>query len=111
MPEEHKNGKGKWVAIVSTIVSFVVGVIVASYALGQRTGKVLDIDAWKAETAPRIERMDAQGTISFKLFHEEYLRTQSRQEEWIKKLENEIHDKQMEDLRSRMQTLERKTNL
>jgi len=106
--EQPRNGKAKWIAIGSTILSFAVGVIFAAYVLGQRTGKVLDLDNWKAETAPRIERMDAQGTISFKLFHEEYLRTQARQEEWIKKIEQDVHEKELEELRSRIQALEKK---
>jgi hypothetical protein len=93
----HGNGK-KWIAVASTIISFVVGVIVASYALGQRTGKVLDLESWKNETAPRIERMDASGTISFKLFHDEYLRTQDRQEEMLKE-----HDRRLRELEKRVQ--------
>ena len=87
---EPHNGKAKWIAIISTILSFVVGVIFAAYILGQRTGKVLDLTDWKNETAPRIERMDASGTISFKLFHEEYLRTQTRQEEMLKDLDKRV---------------------
>jgi hypothetical protein len=73
----NNNGK-RWVAIGSAVLSFVIGVIVASYVLGQRTGKVLDLQDWKNETAPRIERMDSKGTISFELFHEEKLRTQKQ---------------------------------
>jgi hypothetical protein len=88
--ENGKNGKAKWIAIGSTILSFLVGVIFAAYILGQRTGKVLDLNEWKSETAPRIERMDASGTISFKLFHEEYLRTQTRQEEMLKDLDKRV---------------------
>jgi flagellar basal body-associated protein FliL len=108
MPEEPKNGKGKWIAIISTILSFVVGIIFAAYVLGQRTGKVLDLNEWKTETAPRIERMDAVGTNSFKFFHDEYLRTQARQEAMLIELQTEIHDKQMEDVKARLLTLERK---
>jgi hypothetical protein len=108
MPDEPKNGKGKWIAIGSTILSFVVGVIFAAYVLGQRTGKVLDLNEWKTETAPRIERMDAVGTNSFKFFHDEYLRTQARQEAMLIELQGEIHDKQMEDVKARLITLERK---
>jgi hypothetical protein len=108
MAESNGNGKAKWIAIVSGILSFVAAIIFAAYVLGQRTGKVIDLQDWKNETAPRIERMDGQGTTSFKLFHEEYLRTQKRQEDKLNELEKAIYDKQMDDLRSRMQTLERK---
>jgi hypothetical protein len=108
MPDELKNGKAKWVAIVSTAVSFVVGIVFAAYVLGQRTGKVLDLSEWKTETAPRIERMDSQGTTSFKIFHDEYLRTQARQEAKLLELEQRIYDKQIDDLKLRLQTLEKK---
>lgn len=75
-----------------SILSFVGGVILAAYVVGQRTGKVAELVDWKAETAPRIERMDGQGTLSFKLFHEEYLRTQNRQEETLKELDKRLRE-------------------
>jgi hypothetical protein len=108
MPDEPKNGKAKWTAIGASVLSFLAAIIFGAYVLGQRTGKVLDLHDWKTETAPRIERMDSQGTTSFKIFHDEYLRTQARQEAKLLELEKEIHDKEMEDIRSRLQTLERK---
>jgi hypothetical protein len=106
--KENKNGRGKWVAICTSVLSFLAAVIFGAYVLGQRTGKVLDLHDWKTETAPRIERMDAQGTVSFKLFHDEYLRTQERQEAKLLELEKEIHDKQIDDLKNRVQTLEKR---
>jgi hypothetical protein len=108
--EQHKNGNGKakWIAIVASILSFFAAVIFGAYVLGQRTGKVLDLNEWKTETVPRLERMDSQGTLSFKSFHEEYLRTQARQEAKLIELEKDIHEKQVEDLKARLLTLERK---
>jgi len=88
---EQPNGK-KWIAIISTVVSFFIGVVFAAYVLGQRTGKVLELQDWKSETAPRIERMDGQGTLSFKLFHEEYLRTQARQEDALRDLDKRLRE-------------------
>jgi hypothetical protein len=88
---ENANGK-KWIAVISTVVSFFIGVVFAAYVLGQRTGKVLELQDWKSETAPRIERMDGQGTLSFKLFHEEYLRTQGRQEEALRDLDKRVRE-------------------
>jgi hypothetical protein len=105
---QPRNGKAKWIAIASTVVSFVVGIIFAAYVLGQRTGKVLELHDWKTETAPRIERMDSQGTTSFKIFHEEYLRTQSRQEAKLLELEQRLYDKQLDDMKARIQALEKK---
>jgi hypothetical protein len=106
--EKNGNGKAKWIAIVSGLLSFVAAVIFGAYVLGQRTGKVLDLQEWKNETVPRLERMDSKGTLSFESFHEEYLRTQARQEAKVSELEKVIYDKQIEDLRQRMQNLERK---
>jgi len=106
--EQQKNGKGKWVTICASVLSFLAAVIFGAYVLGQRTGKVLDLHEWKIETVPRLERMDSKGTLSFESFHDEYLRTQSRQEAKLTELEKEIHDKQMEDVKARLLTLERK---
>ena len=89
----NNNGNGKkWIAVVSTIISFVVGVVVAAYVVGQRTGTVLELQDWKNETAPRIERMDGQGTTSFKIFHVEYLRTQQRQEDNLKEFDKRLRE-------------------
>jgi hypothetical protein len=108
MADEVKNGKGKWIAICTSVLSFIAAIIFGAYVLGQRTGKVLDLHDWKTETAPRIERMDAVGTNSFKIFHEEYLRTQARQEAKLAELEKMVYDKQVQDLKDRLLTLERK---
>jgi flagellar basal body-associated protein FliL len=109
MAEQHNgNGKAKWVAIGLPIIIAAVGVLGFFYGVGQRTNKIAEVVEWKQETAPRIERMDSQGTTSFKLFHDEYLRTQARQEAALIELEHQIRDKQLEDLRARLQTLERK---
>jgi hypothetical protein len=105
---ENGNGKTKWVAISLPILAAVAGILGFFYGVGQRTNKIAEVVDWKTETAPRIERMDSQGTTSFKLFHEEYLRTQARQEATMEKLRQEVHDKEMADLKERLLTLERK---
>ena len=87
-----------WVGIGKQVLSFVVGVIAAAFILGGARQRVNDVYQWKIEMAPRIERMDSKGTLSFELFHAEYMRTQARQEEKLKELEKEIR------------TLERATN-
>lgn len=102
------NGRTKWVAISLPILAAVAGILGFFYGVGQRTNKIAEVVEWKNETAPRIERMDRSGTTSFDLFHQEYLRTQARQEDKLKELEQQIHDKQMEDIKQRMLTLERK---
>jgi hypothetical protein len=71
--------------------------------VGQRTGKISEVVDWKKETAPRIERMDSKGTISFELFHIQYDKEQAQQYERIKDLEKEI--KQIEVLKARLEDL------
>jgi hypothetical protein len=107
---DNGNGKTKWLAIAIPILAAATAVLGFFYGIGQRGGKITEVVDWKSETAPRIERMDSQGTTSFKLFHDEYLRTQSRQEDWIRKIEQDVHDKQMTDLKERVLTLERERN-
>lgn len=101
------NGKTKWIAIGLPLLIAIVGVLGFIYGIGQRGGKISEVVDWKIETAPRIERMDARGTNSFEIFHEEYLRTQKRQEDELERLRQAIYDKRMDDLRSRIQALEK----
>lgn len=102
-----RNGKTAWLAIGIPLMAAVTAVLGFFYGIGQRGGKITEVVDWKAETAPRIERMDAVGTNSFKTFHDEYLRTQARQEAKLQELEARIYDKQIDDLRERLKTLER----
>ena len=86
-----RNGsKDVWMGIVKYVGSLLIGVIGATYFIGQRSDKVNRLEAWKEETAPIIKRMDATGTLSFELFHKEYERTQHRQEEELKELEKQV---------------------
>ena len=91
MPDEA-HPKAVWVNIGKQVLTFVAGVVAASFVLGSARQRVSDLTAWKAEIAPRIERMDSRGTLSFELFHKEYERTQSRQEEHLKDLDKRIRD-------------------
>jgi hypothetical protein len=79
------------VAIASALVSLVFSIVFAAYIVGQRTGKVLEIDKWKQETAPRIERMDRQGTISFEHFLANYNKEQAEQYGRLKDLEQKMN--------------------
>jgi hypothetical protein len=107
MADEHKSGNGKaWLAVGIPIMAAATAVLGFMYGIGQRGGKISEIVEWKAETAPRIERMDAKGTLSFELFHIQYEKEQAQQYERIKELEKEI--KQMEVLKNRLDNLERK---
>jgi hypothetical protein len=103
-----ETGKTKWFVVGVPVLAAVAGVLGFFYGIGQRGGKIAEVVDWKTETAPRIERMDAKGTNSFEIFHDEYLRTQKRQEDELERLRQEIHDKQISDIRERLLTLERK---
>lgn len=85
------------VAIISALVSLVLSIVFAAYIVGQRTGKVLEIDNWRKETAPRIERMDLEGSVATKNFIAQYEKEQAKQYERLKHLETEVnHLDQME---------------
>jgi hypothetical protein len=110
MAEGNGNGKTKWLVIGLPLLAAIMAVLGFMYGVGQRGGKITEVVDWKNETAPRIERMDSQGTTAVKLFFEEYLRKQQRQDAERDEMKKEIHDKQMEDLKQRILTLERKPN-
>lgn len=104
---ENGNGK-KWLVYLLPIVSAFFAVIGTVYVIGQRTNKIVEVVDWKKDTAPLIEKMNGEGTTSFKIFHEEYLRRQVSQEAELNRLQQEIHDKQLADLKERIITLERR---
>jgi hypothetical protein len=106
MPSPNGNGKTKWLAIGLPLLAAIMAVLGFMYGIGQRGGKITEVVEWKKETAPRIERMDSKGTISFELFHIQYDKEQAQQYERIKELEREV--KQIEVLKSRIDTLEKK---
>jgi hypothetical protein len=81
-----------WIGVARTVVSGVIAAGAVIFFFGGREAKINDIVAWKADTAPKIQRMDTTGTLSFDLFHKEYLRTQARQEEALKDLDHRIRD-------------------
>ncbi len=89
------QNKDLWVGIGKQILSFVIGVIAAAFILGGARQRVNDVYGWKQEIAPRIERMDASGTLSFSHFHQEYERTQSRQEKRLEQLEKDVRELQI----------------
>jgi hypothetical protein len=88
MPES--NNRHGWVGIWKPILSFFVGVIVASFTVGSARQKVRDLVAWKAEIAPKIERMDSVGSLSFDHFHKQYEKDQARIDDRLKELEREV---------------------
>ena len=95
MPE---NTKTVWIGVARTVVSAILAAGAVIFFFGGREAKINDLVTWKSETAPKIQRMDTTGTLSFDLFHKEYLRTQDRQE------------RQLEDLQKEVRVLERHWN-
>lgn len=86
------DAKQIWVNIGKQMLTFAAGVIAAAFILGGARQKVVDVYNWKMEVAPRIERMDSQGSLSFHHFHDEYMRNQARQDEKIKELDRQVRD-------------------
>jgi hypothetical protein len=84
--------RSAWIGVARTIVSGVIAAGAVIFFFGGREAKINDLVSWKTETAPIIKRMDTTGTLSFDLFHKEYLRTQQRQEESLKDLDKRIRE-------------------
>jgi hypothetical protein len=84
MPEDAKE---LWLGIGKQALTFAVGVITAAFVLGGTRQKIHDMALWRDQVAPRIERMDSTGTLSFDLFHKEYMRDRERTEKRLEKLE------------------------
>ena len=46
----------------------------------------------RSKTEPMLQRMDTTGTLSFDIFHREYMRTQERQEKRLDDLDKRVRD-------------------
>jgi hypothetical protein len=79
-----------WVDVGKQVLSFIVGVVVAAFVLGRGIQKINEVATWKADIAPKIERMDSKGTLSFEHFEKSYHNDQRRSEERLKILEDEM---------------------
>ena len=78
--------------VARTALSGVIAAGAVIFFFGGREARINDLVTWKTETAPIIKRMDTTGTLSFDLFHKEYLRTQQRQEETLKELDKRLRE-------------------
>lgn len=87
------------------VLSFVVGAVVAAFVLGRGIQKINAVADWKTEVAPKIERMDSIGTLSFehwKLAHDKesdryklgHEKEHQHVDERLKLLESEVKDLQ-----------------
>lgn len=105
MSDGNHEKHSAWMGMGKMVGSFVVGVVAASFVVGSRIQKVNDVVTWKAEVAPKLERMDMQGTQSFTHFHQQYEKEQAQQYERIKELEKE--SRQIEVIKQKIEGLER----
>jgi hypothetical protein len=117
MANENHRKHSLWMGVGEKVISFVVGVIVAAFFLGGARQKISTLgqemadwkQEWKSEHAPRLERMDRQGTISFENFHQAYLKEQAHQYERLKHLEDEVNH--LDKLELRVDRLEGKNGI
>jgi uncharacterized protein YeaO (DUF488 family) len=81
-----------WMDVGKQVLSFVVGAVVAAFVLGRGIQKINAVADWKTEVAPKIERMDSVGTLSFAHFEKTYHNEQHRTDERLKELEKEMKE-------------------
>jgi hypothetical protein len=83
----------------------VAAVLGFMYTIGQRTSKINEVVIWKNETAPRIEKMDMQGSVSFLHFHTQYEKEQQQQYDRLKELEKDM--RQQDVMKQKIEAMER----
>jgi hypothetical protein len=114
--DNHKSRKHNvWFGIGEKVVSFVIGVVIASFFLGGARARVQnlgrDMENWKTEWKERdkdITRMDLEGSVATKNFINHYNDEQRKQYSRLDKLEEQTSH--LETLEHRMEQLERKLN-
>lgn len=88
MPEKNQL----WIGFARTAVSGVIAAVAVIFFFGARESKINDLVAWKVKAEPTLQRMDTTGTLSFDIFHREYMRTQERQEKRLDDLDKRVRD-------------------
>lgn len=93
--EERKHSM--WMGIGEKVISFVIGVVIASFFLGGARAKIQtlgrDMDNWKVEWKERdkaITRMDLEGSVATKNFIHTYEAEQAKQYKRLENLEEEV---------------------
>lgn len=106
--------KHLWMGIGEKVISFVVGVILASFVLGGARQRVTtlgkEMDAWKLEWKDRdkhITKMDLEGSVATKNFVVQYDKDQNKLHEQLKHLEAEVSH--LDEYKLRIERLEKKT--
>jgi hypothetical protein len=112
----HKSRKHNvWFGIGEKVVSFVIGLVIASFFLGGARQRVSslgkDWDEWKLEWKDwkqQITRMDLEGSVATKNFVNHYNEEQRKQYMRLDKLEEQTSH--LETLEHRLEVVERKVN-
>lgn len=112
--EEHR--KSLWMGIGEKVISFVIGIVIASFFLGGARQRVTTLGkewddwntSWKTVHNPRLERMDSQGTLSFQHWKGSYDKEQTQQYGRIQKVEDAVSH--LEAMELRIERLERNHN-
>ena len=89
MPEDKPHA---WIGVWKPILSFFLGIVIASFTFGSRIQKVNEIVTWKEQIAPKIERMDSVGSLSFDHWKVTYEKEQKHNEDRLKTLEIEMKE-------------------
>ena len=106
---DERNGKhSMWVGLGKQVLSGLVGAMVAAFVLGGARQRMADVGQWRANTEPRIERMDSQGTISFQHWKGSYEKEQAQQYTRLQKLEDQVGH--LESMKMQIARLEREMN-
>jgi hypothetical protein len=108
------TNKELWVGLGKQFITFIAGVIVAAFILGRNSQKINEMilwkqdvtNRWKTDVAPRIERMDRQGSISFENFYQQYEKEQAKQYVRLGKLEDQVAH--LETMKLQIDRLERR---
>jgi hypothetical protein len=111
--ENHK--KQIWMGVGEKVISFIVGIIIASFFLGgararvQALGKEMDAwrEEWKAEHK-HITQMDLEGSVATKNFVAQYEKEQAQQYVRLKHLEEQVNH--LETMNLRIDRLEKERN-
>jgi hypothetical protein len=106
---EQLQKHSMWVGIWQAALGLFIGIIVSAFIFGRQAGdlrqKINDVVAWKAESQPRIERIDRGGSISFENFKTHYDEEQGKQYKRLEKLEEQVGH--LETLNFRVDILEK----
>jgi hypothetical protein len=99
-----------WLGIWKQALSFVVGVVIATFFVGGARQKMKDLATWKEAIAPKIERMDSIGSLSF----EHWKQAHDKESELYKRAHEREHqavDERLKELEREVKTIQRERKI